>query len=422
MRLWLTSAFRSLRIYNYRLWAIGALVSNIGTWIQTIGQDWLVLTELTHNKASAVGIAMGLQFAPQLLLLPWTGSAADRFDQRKLMMVTQVVMGTLALLLGLLTVTGQVALWHVYVFAFLFGSAAAFDAPARQTFVADMVGHKDLANAVALNSLTFNGARMVGPAVAGIVIASVGTGWAFLINGASFGAVLISLMMLRRHELTPSPRARRTKNGFREGLAYVWNRPDLRALMIMLFIMGTFGMNFAIFISTMAVRVFGTGAHGFGMLSSMMAIGTICGGLLAAGRERPYFAHLLAGTAVFGIGCTFAAVAPSFWLFGASLTMIGIASLTFLQGSSALMQLSSDPIMRGRVMAIRMAIAMGGTPIGAPIVGWIADHFGPRWAIGVGASAGIIATLVGLRYVLRSGEPVRPWAAVPALEADEELT
>jgi MFS family permease len=422
MRLWITSAFRSLRIYNYRLWAAGALVSNVGTWMQTIAQDWLILTELTDNKASAVGIAMGLQFAPQLLLLPWTGSAADRFDQRKLMIMTQLVMGTLAITLGLLTVTGLVKLWHVYVFAFLFGSAAAFDAPSRQTFVADLVGEKDLANAVALNSLTFNSARMIGPAIAGLVIASVGTGWAFLMNGASFGAVLISLLFLRRHELTSSPRAQRSKNGFREGLAYVWARPDLRALMIMLFVMGTFGMNFAIFISTMAVRVFQTGAHGFGILSSMMAIGTITGGLLAAGRDRPYFSHLLMGTAIFGLGCTLAAFAPTFWLFGAALALIGVASLTFLQGSSAMMQLSSDPVMRGRVMALRMAIAMGGTPIGAPIVGWIADHFGPRWAVGVGAAAGVTATLIGLRHVLRRGEPAKPSSAVPALEADEELT
>lgn len=427
MRLWLTSTFRSLRIYNYRLWAIGALVSNVGTWMQRVAQDWLVLTELTHHSAAAVGVTMGLQFAPQLLFLPWTGGAADRFDQRKLMLVTQTLMGLLALALGVLAITGLVVLWHVYVFAFLFGTVAAFDAPARQTFVADMVSESDLANAVAINSLTFNGARMVGPAVAGIVIASVGTGWAFMVNGLSFAAVLLSLLMLRRKDLQPSARATRTKNGFVEGLAYVWHRPDLRANMIMLFLIGTFGMNFAIYISTMAVREFGSDAHGFGILSSLMAIGTVIGGLLAAGRERPYFRHLIMGTGAFGFGCVGAALAPTFWLFGAALIIVGIASLTFLNSGNALLQLTTEPSMRGRVMAIRMAIAMGGTPLGAPIVGWVADDFGPRWATGVGALAGFAAALVGIAYLMKIEPPSRAArgglaAARETVDPGEEVT
>src|SRR5579871_2601223 len=216
--------FRSLRGFNYRVWVTGAFVSNVGTWIQRTAQDWLVFTQLTHHDASAVGLVMALQFAPQLLLLPWTGFAADHFNQRQLLIATQATMGALALALGILTVTGAVQLWHVYVFAFLFGSAAAFDAPVRQVFVGQLVGDADLGNAVALNSTSFNAARMIGPAVSGMVIAAVGTGWAFLINGASFGAVLASLALLRRSELRPSPRAARTKGSFAEGFRYVWRR------------------------------------------------------------------------------------------------------------------------------------------------------------------------------------------------------
>ena len=222
--------FRSLRNFNYRVWAAGALLSNIGTWMQRAAQDWLVLTQLTQHNASAVGIVMALQFGPQLLMLPWSGYAADHFNQRKLLMATQATMGGLALILGLLTVTGQVALWHVYVFAFLFGCSAAFDAPVRQTFVAELVGDADLSNAVALNSTSFNAARMIGPAVAGLVIASVGTGWAFLFNGASFMAVLASLCLLRTSELRPQcARSPRTKGSVLQGFRYVRARADLRA-------------------------------------------------------------------------------------------------------------------------------------------------------------------------------------------------
>jgi MFS family permease len=282
-----TGTFRSLANYNYRLWAGGAIVSNVGTWMQRVAQDWLVLTQLTHNNASAVGVVMSLQFGPQMLMLPLSGFAADFFDRRKLLMATQAAMGLCALGLGLLTVTGLVQLWHVYVFAFLHGCVAAFDAPARQVFVSDLVGETDLPNAVALNSTSFNAARMVGPALAGLLIAGVGTGWAFLANALSFGAVLCSLMFLRVGDLHPMRRAVRAPGGLVAGFRYVWNRPDLRAILLMLFLVGTFGMNFSIFISTMAVKVFHLGAGKYGLLSSIMAIGTVTGALLAAGRERP---------------------------------------------------------------------------------------------------------------------------------------
>jgi MFS family permease len=400
-RLFPTGTFRSLANYNYRLWAGGAIVSNVGTWMQRVAQDWLVLTQLTHNNASALGVVMALQFGPQMLMLPFSGFSADFFDRRKLLMVTQAAMGLCALGLGLLTVTGLVQLWHVYVFAFLHGCAAAFDAPARQVFVSDLVGETDLPNAVALNSTSFNAARMIGPALAGLLIAGVGTGFAFLANAVSFGGVLCSLMFLRVGDLHRNRRAGRAPGGFVAGFVYVWNRPDLRAMLLMLFLIGTFGLNFPIFISTMAVKVFHAGAGKYGLLSSMMAIGTVTGALLAASRGRPRIDLLLSGAAVFALGCALAAIMPNYWLFGGVLVVIGMSALTITNSSNALMQLSTEPVMRGRVMAIRLAIALGGTPIGAPIVGWVADRFGPRWALGVGAAAGLAAAIVMIHYLAK---------------------
>jgi MFS family permease len=406
MRLPGATIFRSLGNPNYRLWAGGAIVSNVGTWMQRIAQDWLVLTQLTQHSASAVGVVMALQFGPQLLFLPWTGFAADHLNQRKLLMATQASMSALALILGVLTVTGVVQLWHVYIFAFLLGTAAAFDAPVRQTFVAELVGDEDLHNAVALNSTSFNAARMVGPAVAGLTIAAFGTGWAFLANGVSFLAVLISLSLLQVSQLRPRIRATRSKGSFLEGFRYVWGRPDLTAILAMLFLVGTFGLNFPIFISTMAVRVFHTDARGFGLLSSIMAVGSLSGALHAASRDRIGFRSLLISAGVFGLGCTLAALAPNYWLFAAALAMIGVAALTLTNGTNSLMQLSTEPAMRGRVMAIRVAVALGCTPLGAPPVGWVADHFGPRWALGVGAASGFAAAAVAALFLTRSNRRI----------------
>lgn len=386
--------FRSLRRHNYRLWAAGALFSNLGTWVQRTAQDWLVLTVLTHRSASALGFVIGLQFAPQLLLLPWTGSAADHSDQRRLLMITQAVQGALALALGLLTVSGVVRLWHVYVFAFLLGCAAAFDSPVRQVFVSRLVGDEDLHNAVTLNSLSFNLASLAGPAAAGLLIAAVGTGWAFLVNAASFLAVLASLFLVRVAEFHPTTPGRRTRGSFVQGLRYVAGRADLMAILAMLFLIGTFGLNFPIFISTMAVKVFQVDARGFGGLSSMMAVGTVAAAVLSARYDRPTLGTLLWSAGLLGVGFVLAGIAPGYWTFAASLVFAGGACLTFVNATNALMQLSTEPAMRGRVMALRVAVALGGTPIGAPLLGWVADHFGPRWTLGVGAASSAAAAVV----------------------------
>lgn len=406
MRAAAARTFRSLGGFNYRMWAAGALVSNIGVWMGRTAQDWLVLTGLTHRNAAAVGVVIALQFAPQLLLLPLTGLAADRLDRRRLLLATQAAMAVLSLTLGLLTTTGLVRLWHVDALAFLTGCVAAFDAPARQTFVTELVGEADLANAVALNSTSFNVARMVGPALAGLLIAVAGTGWLFLVNAATFGAVLCSLCLLRRGELHPGGGGRAAPGGLAAGFGYLWRRPELRTVLLMVFLIGTFGLSFPIFISAMAVKAFHAGSGRYGLLTSAMAVGSIAGALLAAGRQ-PRLDVLTAGSAAFGLAFAVAAVMPDVWLFGAALVILGVAAQTVTTTALSLVQLGTEPAMRGRVMAILLAIALGATPLGAPAIGWVADRFGPRWALGIGAAAGLAAAIVGLGHLVRAGREQR---------------
>jgi len=388
--------FRSLAGFNYRLWAVGALVSNVGTWMQRTAQDWLVLTELTHHSATALGTVMALQFGPATLLVPFTGYAADRFDRRRLLLATQSTMALLALGLGLLTLLGWVKLWHVYVFALAQGCTTAFDAPARQTFVSELVPETRISNAVALNSSSFSAARMVGPAVAGLLIGSVGSGWVFLLNAASFVAVIGSLLLLRVNELYRREPIAQTNRGLAQGVSYVWHRQELRAVMTMVLLMATFGFNLPIFIATMSVRAFGRGPSEYGLVSSLLAAGALIGALLSARRSRPRGALLVIGAALFGTGLALASIMPSFLLFGLTLTGVGIAAQTFTTTANGTVQLATEPHMRGRVMAIFLAIQIGTTLVGAPLVGLVADHYGPRWAMGVGALAGLLAALVGV--------------------------
>jgi len=393
--------FRSLSVPNYRIWFAGALVSNVGTWMQRTAQDWIVLTMLTDHNATAVGIVMALQFGPQLLLMPWSGLIADRFNRRKLLIATQSLMGVLALGLGLIVVTGVAQLWHVYLFALGLGIVAAIDSPARQTFVSELVPERNLSNAVALNSASFNGARLIGPAVAGLLTVAVGAGWVFLINAVTFAATVFAMTLLRTGELRSQPRAPRKRGQLMAGFRYVSHRPDIIVVLIAVFLIGTFGLNFAIFTATMATIEFHMGAGEFGLLSSIMAIGSVAGALLSARRSRPRLRLVVAGAALFGLSCGIAAVMPTYLSFAVSLVFVGLFSLTLMTTANAYVQTTTKPAMRGRVMALYMAIFAGGTPLGAPFVGWVADQFGPRWALGVAALSGVLAAGAMLFWLIR---------------------
>ncbi len=397
----MSPTFSSLSIYNYRLFAAGALISNTGTWMGRVAQDWLVLTELTPNSSVALGIVTGLQFAPLVLFAPLAGVITDRFAKRRILFITQTAQALISVLTGVLVVTGSVELWHIYLLAFAQGVATALDNPARQTFVSEMVPHDSLSNAVGLNSASFNGARLIGPGVAGLVIAAIGTGPAFFINGISFAAVLLALSKMRPGELTPAPR-HRGKGQIREGLRYVRGRPDLVLIMALVFVLGTFGMNFQMTTALMATAVFHKGAGGYGLLGSIMAIGSLSAALLSARRENPRLRILLVALSAFVVASAAAALAPSYFWFAVLLIPVGLSALTVITTATAMVQLSVDPAMRGRVMALYMAVFMGGTPLGSPLIGWIGSAWGPRWTILVGSIATGLAVLGASLYLVRS--------------------
>jgi predicted MFS family arabinose efflux permease len=295
-------------------------------------------------------------------------------------------------------------LWHEYVFAFLLGCTSAFDAPVRQSFVAELVGDAHLSNAVALNSTSFNAARLVGPAVAGLLIAAAGTGWVFVINAFSFAGVLVALTMLRPAEFHPRVDTSGKRAGLAEGMRHVWRKPQLRVVLVMFFLIGTFGINFPIYISTMSVTVFHVGAGKFGLLTSAMAMGSVTGALLAAGREKPRMALLLGASLAFGIALMIAAAMPSYRWFAVTLFFVGLSTQTFTTTAMSAAQLWSDPALRGRVIALMLAVFAGGTPLGAPLIGYIANHAGPRWSLVAGASSGLVAAMLCFagRYTAQS--------------------
>ncbi|GAB2692112.1 MFS transporter [Thalassiella azotivora] len=400
----MSPTFASLHVFNYRLWAIGAIVSNTGTWMQRVAQDWLVLTELTDNSGVAVGITTGLQFGPMLVLGPAAGLVADRFDRRKVLMTTQGLSGLWGLILGVLVMTGTAQLWHVYVLAGLLGATAAVDAPARQTFVAEMVPADRLSNAVGLNSASFHAARMIGPALAGVLIATFGTGPVFVINGLTFAATLLSLTRMRTRELNVIPRATKGKGQIREGIRYVRGRSDIVLILAIVGLVGTFGLNFQMTTALMARLEFDKGASEYGLLGSIMAIGSLSGALLAARRERPRLRLLVGATAAFGLFSTAAAMMPTYELFAISLIPVGLSSLTLMTAANSTVQITTDPAMRGRVMALYMAIFMGGTPIGAPIVGWVGETFGARWTIALGGLVSLAVAFVAAAIVVSRNE------------------
>jgi MFS family permease len=393
--------FRSLGIYNFRLFFFGALVSNIGTWMQRTAQDWLVLTKLTNHDAAAVGVTLALQFGPVLLLMPLSGIIADRVNRRRMLLITQLSMGVLGLGLGVIVLANVATLWEVYAFAFALGCVSAIDAPVRQSFISEIVSEKGISNAVALNSTSFNGARLIGPAVAGVLIAVIGTGWVFMINAFSFAATIVALALMHVAELHVATRPPRKGGMLREGWRYVGSRPDIVVVLVMISLVGTFGVNFAIFTSTMAIA-FHQGANGYGLLSSVMAIGSIFGSLLAARREKPRVAVIGLSSLGFGLAMLASALMPSYWSFAVVLIAVGLSALTMMTSANAYVQTTTKPAMRGRVMALYMAIFAGTTPIGGPFVGWVANVAGPRWAIGVGAASGFAAAGVALTWMIVS--------------------
>lgn len=394
----MSGTFEALRVRNYRIYATGTLVSNVGTWMQRVAQDWLVLV-VTGGSAGALGITTGLQFLPTLLFSAVAGVLADRFPKRKILVVAQIAMGLTALSLGVLAVTDSVSTWHIYVLAFVFGTGSAFEVPARQTFVHDMVDRDRLTNAVGLNSASFNLARMIGPAVAGGLISLAGsgvqaTGWVIMLNAASYVAVLISLSRIRVDELRPAQQLTSSKGQLAAGVRYVRSRPDIMLVMATVFCCGTFGLNFQMTTALMATDVYDKGAGEYGLLGSIVAVGSLVGSLLAARRKVSRQRLVVVAAIVFGLTEIVAGLMPSYLTFALILPLCGLTALTVITAANAFVQVASDPLMRGRVMALYMMIFMGGTPFGAPALGWIADAFGARWTMIGGGALTVIGTLI----------------------------
>jgi MFS family permease len=398
--------FGSLRERNYRLFASGQIVSLIGTWMQRVAQDWLVL-ELSGKDPIALGIAAALQFLPTLFLSLWAGVLADRMDKRKLLMLLQASMGICALGLGLLDVTGVAQLWQVYIFCLVLGCFSAVETPVRQSFVIEMVGKGQVTNAVALNSMTFNLARIVGPAIAGVLITLIGTGWVFVLNFVSFVGVLTGLALMdasRLHRGTPAPRER---GQLLAGLRYVRGRPDLVMLMVLVFLVSTFGMTFFTTLAVAAANVFHQDASGYGLLSTMLAVGTLAGATMAARRStrgRPRLRMLFIGGLVFGALEIVLGVMPTYLAFGLMLIPIGVALMTFTTTANSTVQLSVTPEMRGRVMGLYMLVFLGGNPIGGPLTGWLADAFGGRAPFIAGGIVSLVATTACALILMRRAD------------------
>jgi MFS family permease len=387
--------FASLRVRNYRLYASANLVSNTGTWMQRIGQDWLVL-QLSHDSGVALGVINALQFGPSLLLSMYGGVLGDRYPKRRVLQVTQALMGVLALLLGLLVATGRIELWHTFVLAGALGAVSAIDAPVRQAFVSEMTGPAMLGNAVSLNSTIFNGARLIGPALAGLLIGGSGgnTAPAFFVNAGSFVFTIGALLAMRSAELHPSPTVAKARGQLRAGVAYVWGRPDLRLAMILAFVIGTFGFNYGVTIPLMARQQFGLGAEAYGLLSTAFAVGSLSGALISTRRSsRPSQRFLVGAVMVFGAITVVCGLMPTYASFAVLLVPTGASALMFSVANNSFVQLGADPQLRGRVMALYLLCFMGGTPLATPLIGWIADRFGAPWSL---TSGGIVVLAAGM--------------------------
>lgn len=386
--------FAALVVPNFRRYISGQAVSLIGTWMQTIAQSWLVL-QLT-GSGTAVGTVVALQTVPILLLGPYGGVIADRVDKRRLMIGLQTMMGLLALVLGTLTITGAVELWHVYALAVLLGLNNCFEQPARQSFLLEMVGADNLRNAVSLQSVLASAARTVGPAVAGIVIAAGGLGFCFMLNAASFVAVVVSLVRLDVSALRPSPPTGRAKGQLREGLAYVRRSPSLAVPLMMMALVGCLTFEFQVVLPVVAEKVFDGGAAAYGFLTAAMGVGAVLGGLAVATWGRTGVRPMVFTALVFGILMAVAAVAPSLGVLIGVMIFVGALSTAFTATTNSSLQLEAAPNMRGRVMALFSVAFMGSTAIGGPVAGWVSEEWGGRAGLALGAAACLVATVMGL--------------------------
>lgn len=389
----MSRTFQSLQYPNYRLWISGSVVASTGIWMQRVAQDWLVLTVLTEGEGFQVGVVTALQFLPLLVLSPWAGALADRVNRRTLLQIAQTVTGLLGLILGILVLTETAELWMVYALALFGGVASSIDSPARQAFVSELVPPSSLTNAVGLNSAAFNTARLIGPAVSGLIIEQVGIGLVFIINAGLFLMPVLTLALMDSSQLRQPPRVPRARGQIREGVAYVRSRPDILAIMVVMGVVSAFGLNFQMTSALMATEVFHKQAGQYGLLGSYMAIGSLAGALLAARRARPRLRLIVVAAFFFGILEAGLALAPGYLWFALLTVPTGLAALTLITSANAAVQISTAPEIRGRVMSLYTMIFLGSTPLGAPIVGWIGQHFGARWSLGVGAIASVLVAV-----------------------------
>jgi MFS family permease len=409
--------FAALRVRNYRLYFVSQIVSFSGTWMQSVALAWLVL-QLT-GSGTALGTVLAMQFLPTLLFAPMGGVIADRFEKRKLIIGTQSVAGALALALGVVTLTGVVELWMVYLLAAGFGTVTALDNPSRQTFVMEMVGPDGISNAVTLNSVVVNAARAIGPAIGGVIIATLGVGECFVFNAASYLAVIVAMCFIRTSELHPAARSARAPGQLREGFRYVRQTPVLRTTIVMLAVVGTFTYEFSTTLPMLAEFTFDAGASGLATMTMLSGIGAVVGGLGVAAVSTPTPTRLVVVAGLFGVAVLLAATMPTLALTYLTMPLVGAASVAMIAISNTTLQLHSAPHLRGRVMSLFSMALIGSTPIGGPIVGWIGDHVGPRWALALGGVAALAAAAFGraaLETVGRhadSGERLDAGASAP---------
>lgn len=387
------TTFRSLRVRNYKLFFFGQGTSLIGTWMQTIALGWLVL-DLSDDSGFAVGFVLALQFLPSLLLGPYGGVLADRFDKRRMLFITQIVMASVALVLGVVVVADVVQLWMVYALVLVFGAAQSIDNPTRLSFVSEMVGEDDLSNAVGLNSTVFQFARIIGPSIAGVMIVVIGTGPCFLLNAVSYLAFISALWLMRTDELHRHEPVAPEKGQIRAGVRYIWHTPELRLLLSLTLVVGTLAINFPVVLPLIAKITFDGNADTYSLFTVAMGVTALFGGLFLAHRAEATERVLFAAGLVFGSAILAASFAPTLALFVVALMIVGGGQIIFMATTNTLVQLRADGSMRGRVLAVYLLAVLGSTPIGGPLVGWISQELGPRYGLGIGGVATLGATLV----------------------------